>query len=1100
VRLPSVPRVEKSDPALMISFLTKLSGRELLLVLLVLLTPIIIFLCLSIGGLTLALSATVVLATLIIIAKPVWLPPGYGNTGVRLTSLTLGFALASPTIWGAVIDWVCHQLSFFELMTRYPSLCERPIFALQPTEALLFFGIVAAVNFCMRDPTVLGTHPRPPADGFPDNQFLDWLPEFCNDLRERLKAIDRETNWRPVWYAPLEAQVEVRSERGTRRHINNLQDAIRKEKKSRTFLLLGAPGSGKSVALRKLCIDMLGEVGLTRRVPIYVNLREWTTANAWSQENPPRIQDFYAFVVQRLKAGSDMFVEEFVDKYFAQMLRDGWLFLVLDSFDEIPSLLDEKEGSWLVRQLSEVIYRFITGAHQSRGLLASRPFHSPSQEFESPHILEILPLSDHRIATVLKRFPVFRNKRLLDSLFRERNDLVPVARNPFYATLIGDYVERHSVLPAHQAAMFADYVSARLSVCAEQARRLGLTTDDVLSGAVEIAWLMLNVNQSGLEASTKQLSGLLPHIRIDPLINVLCYARIGRKGAGEDPVFMFVHRRFAEYFAVLKLLENPDTVPIDAIPTDSGWRDALVLYTNLVDEHKAGEIAAFCWGHVQTISNGHGETLRGIHCLRFLHEAFSPRKGCIASFQEEFASLILQRLDHNQNLLFAKFAVEAAGLLDEQQLDRVVRRAIDVGNDWLTETTIKSCRHMATPSKELELKIKRYLTSLHVVSWMRHQRELLFSFSLSDAFRYVHYYCRARTLDVYLLVFGLGGLLLVFPLQLLASAVYALLTYPILHFLSKAHEIDGQGRIPVLDFRDKAITYLRVLVPLLTWILAAPVPKTGASLAGIWYEGWLIGQNSPFFFWIMATLVVLMTPWYKGWDWVDECRYRIASFHAMGWKRVIANGVTHIGKALGEFVFWVALCGIVMGALVGFIYITETYLKEWKRVLFVVLLCVLSIWAYRGLSHWASDWRTYRKMLTKGFASGEGVNKLRGELKTQWFQAKLVQRLERAGLLRRGEWPEDWRIPLKIVIWRLYSDRREYQGISGDGVISREQIAEIINRLRTDYYRMKFVKSLEMQSITPKGDWPAGDIFNTASDPAITTLARLEERWLGLDR
>lgn len=81
----------------------------------------------------------------------------------------------------------------------------------------------------------------------------------------------------------------------------DLISAMRSDKSSRVFLVLGDPGAGKSVSLRRLCKQMLAEVHKTGRVPIYINLKEWTSHHSWCEEYPPTQDDLYNFVVQNLK-------------------------------------------------------------------------------------------------------------------------------------------------------------------------------------------------------------------------------------------------------------------------------------------------------------------------------------------------------------------------------------------------------------------------------------------------------------------------------------------------------------------------------------------------------------------------------------------------------------------------------------------------------------------------------------------------------------------------------------------------------------------------------------------------------------------------------
>ena len=158
---------------------------------------------------------------------------------------------------------------------------------------------------------------------------------------------------------------------------------------------------------------MLEEVRQTSRVPIYVNLREWmpkeneTGKQAWSENNKPTVKDLYEFVVASVIADDDVFTEDFVNAYFKRMWEHGRLFLILDSFDEIPQLLDEGEDSWLNEHLSGLIWTLIAENPNSRGLLASRFFRRPTDAFQASKILEIRPLSEEKIIDGLGRFPRF---------------------------------------------------------------------------------------------------------------------------------------------------------------------------------------------------------------------------------------------------------------------------------------------------------------------------------------------------------------------------------------------------------------------------------------------------------------------------------------------------------------------------------------------------------------------------------------------------------------------------------------------------------------------------------------------------------------------
>ena len=65
---------------------------------------------------------------------------------------------------------------------------------------------------------------------------------------------------------------------------------------------------------------------------------------------------------------------------------------------------------------------------------------------------------------------------------------------------------------------------------------------------------------------------------------------------------------------------------------------------------------------------------------------------------------------------------------------------------------------------------------------------------------------------------------------------------------------------------------------------------------------------------------------------------------------------------------------------------------------------------------------------------------------------------------------------------------------------AREEIADNFYSYETEGGRLKFVQLLRDQKIKPEGEWPHGRLPNIKNDEASTLLAKLEEKWLGLDR
>ena len=146
--------------------------------------------------------------------------------------------------------------------------------------------------------------------------------------------MNHSANWSDSFYVPVAAEVEMTRKR-TKKRYPDLLKCLKKNRKAksrflqkffrklsrtklfgyikfikrinkslsagRVFLVLGEPGSGKSVSLRKLCSELISEAKITHRVPVYVNLKEWSDdGKPWSMDNLPNEKDILSFIKKTL--------------------------------------------------------------------------------------------------------------------------------------------------------------------------------------------------------------------------------------------------------------------------------------------------------------------------------------------------------------------------------------------------------------------------------------------------------------------------------------------------------------------------------------------------------------------------------------------------------------------------------------------------------------------------------------------------------------------------------------------------------------------------------------------------------------------------------
>ncbi|MCP4215512.1 MAG: hypothetical protein GY765_12740 [bacterium] len=322
-------------------------------------------------------------------------------------------------------------------------------------------------------------------------------------------------------------------------------------------------------------------------------------------------------------------------------------------------------------------------------------------------------------------------EELLHRLFKEREELVPVARNPFSASLISEHAKHNqNSLPENQMEMYDGYIDRALEKCRHRIEKRKLSKEIIVKCAIEIADIMFQ--KYGLEAPINLIRDEISEYPVEDVVDVLILARLGRSGTGDENRFCFVHQRFTEYFAVQKIINKDRNIEMETIPTASQWRDAMVLYCEVVEESNAIKIAEFCWDIIKTINDPMNK--RVLNCMRFLGDAYKCRLGCIQSFRTEFAEYIFKNIGENINMLLVKLAVETLGLFEEKDIDRSIVKVMDIGNPWLNETAFKSCRNLSKISKELEDKLMRYIEPISLTFSFRQRKELNFSLSLSAAF------------------------------------------------------------------------------------------------------------------------------------------------------------------------------------------------------------------------------------------------------------------------------------------------------------------------------------------------------------------------------
>ena len=533
--------------------------------------------------------------------------------------------------------------------------------------------------------------------------------QFCTVLRSDLDVIAKAENWNDQWFTDLEAEVEAEG-----RYFRTLLDRLlnrrvsgyRKEQSlvraitrsaERCLLLVGEPGSGKSVALRHVGRQLAEEGSRSRDprafVPLYINLRDLPDlrGEALSVDG---IQRFVLDNIRRGDADTAAYVREKWQEYKEQGV---WMFL-FDSFDEIPAVLHSASGSSMVRQYTDAIRKFMDGMGACKGILASREFKGP--EAVPWQKLRILALDTPRQAELIANALLTPDQQRLVQRHLASSDGV-VFRNPLFLSVLCRYVRDKTQQPPNDYDLIYQQIERLAGRDVDYLRnKYNFEPQEILNGARLLAALIAQNDKLGLSprwellASAWEASRLAPCNVLD-LIAALVDLKIGRADVKEakagDRLFAFSHRRYQETLFVDYLAARPEALP-DSLLLDTRWREYAVTFlqsqpvsvlASLVN--KAGTLLEE-WSHsgrqdVAPEFGGRGHYYlwssdREVHLLRLLHQGFSGRQeGAPDELRRSAERLLLPRWE--QGDAYDRWMVlQVAPLLPTATVERLLTGAI----------------------------------------------------------------------------------------------------------------------------------------------------------------------------------------------------------------------------------------------------------------------------------------------------------------------------------------------------------------------------------------------------------------------------------------
>lgn len=347
-----------------------------------------------------------------------------------------------------------------------------------------------------------------------------------------------------------------------------------KSSQSKAHVVLGDPGSGKSVALRRFAKQATAEAlkGKSEAMPIFYELRTYTDTKR--DGTPLDIEDAIRLDARR------SYKNLLIGKRLDDVLGRGAL-VFLDALDELP-----RDATDRAARLAS-IKNFVDKWPSSTFILSCRSL-DYDQDLSFNEIY-IRPFTMRRVRDYATKLLRRRLARQFWQKLKSSPQLLALASSPFYLNLLAHYFLDERDLPPNKADLFR--VLIHNFILREKQKtnstRPELTADRFDEVIGELAYFMSQARKRKTVLIDDFVS-TLPEGEQESARRLVSVATSGglldlyESGSGQSVGFQ--HHRFEEYFAALALRRRLDA-DIDGIPdvvfTNVWWREKVLLLASL---------------------------------------------------------------------------------------------------------------------------------------------------------------------------------------------------------------------------------------------------------------------------------------------------------------------------------------------------------------------------------------------------------------------------------------------------------------------------------------------------------------------------------------
>jgi len=554
-----------------------------------------------------------------------------------------------------------------------------------------------------------------------------WVPHWVNKLEEAAKrAINRERDyldqfihfvsergWDPRHYVEPTLHVKEAKdpispmmmllgddnsgdnrsemtlvERRERFETRKITDLLREIRTLRCVVVLGDPGSGKTVCLLQLAIQAAREALLSARtdniLPVFIPLNEFKIPISWNEDVPQQVLQFFKEQIRKQHAPDS---SADIDSRLDILVRDGRILFLFDAMDEMPPA-DYYERF-------KALARFVRANPDNRFVFSCRLLDYIDEPTLPAQQIALAPFTNAQIRKFFKLYLGKEDKSALMEVFNERGDLARQARSPFFLSLISACVKASETPGGSWDVLVGRFVYIALD---NERKRRGLALkewqplqDLTLNWLSELAFDLTEAATTRTVASSEIVAQALSSVQgKQDLFEIARRAGILRQ-LSTDLTCRFEHHKLQEYFAARKLATrlNSGSVEVHEYLDDIWWREVVVMASGLMDhpDHLIQGVLEEAEGHPKAQFTASrvvfARTLLAVRCyVPTIHKLEAPTK-----------QMLHQHLIHylrSGNILQRVRCLRITPQLEDPRIASEVKKALKHPSSWVRETALNA--------------------------------------------------------------------------------------------------------------------------------------------------------------------------------------------------------------------------------------------------------------------------------------------------------------------------------------------------------------------------------------------------------------------------